>query len=92
MKTANKDLKAARGELASADFAAVVEVVSRNVSAFWLEGTPRTTLRCLMHYTIPTGPPVRTPPHNLKGEEADWVGKQLQAEVESGQLERGNSE
>ena len=45
-----------------------------------------------MHDTIPTGPPVRTPPHNLKGEEAEWVDKQLQAEVDSGQLERGNSE
>ena len=45
-----------------------------------------------MHDTIPTGPPVRTPPHNLKGEEAEWVDKQLQSEVETGQLERGNSE
>ena len=45
-----------------------------------------------MHDTIPTGPPVRTPPHHLKGEEADWVDAQLQSEVESGQLIRGNSE
>ena len=45
-----------------------------------------------MHDTIPTGPPVRTPPHHLKGEEADWVDAQLQSEVESGQLVRGNSE
>ena len=78
--------------LLSADFAAVAEVIGRKVSAFWLEGTPRTTLPCLMHDTIPTGPPVRTPPHHLKGEEAEWVDKQLQAEVKSGQLERGNSE
>ena len=28
----------------------------------------------------------------LKGEEADWVDEQLQAEVDSGQLARGNSE
>ncbi len=45
-----------------------------------------------MHDTIPTGAPVRTPPHHLRGEEAQWVDEQLQKEVESGQLERGNSE
>ena len=35
---------------------------------------------------------MRTPPHRLKGEEAEWVDQQLQSEVESGQLERGSSE
>ena len=45
-----------------------------------------------MHDIIPTGPPVRTPPHHLKGEEAQWVDEQLQKEVETGQLERGHSE
>ena len=74
------------------DIALMREVVWRKAAAFWLEGTPRTTLRHLMHDTIPTGPPVRTPPHHLKGEEADWVDAQLQSEVESGQLIRGNSE
>jgi hypothetical protein len=92
LEKANTALKAARSELSSADFAAVAEVIGRKISAFWLEGSPRTTLRYLMHDTIPTGPPVRTPPHKLKGEEAEWVDKQLQAEVDSGQLERGNSE
>ena len=81
-----------RTELTAAEYAAIKEVISRKIAAFWIEGTPRTTLRHLMHDTIPTGPPVRTPPHNLKGEEAEWVDKQLQSEVETGQLERGNSE
>ena len=45
-----------------------------------------------MHDTIPTSPLVWTPPHHLKGEEADWGDAQLQAEVETGQLVRGNSE
>ena len=75
-----------------ADFAAIQEVLRRKAAAFWLEGTPRTTLRHLLHDTIPTGPPVRTPPHHLKGEEAAWVDDQLQAEVGNGLLERGNSE
>ena len=44
-----------------------------------------------MHDTIPKGPPVRQPPHNLRGEEEEWVDQQLQKEVDSGQLERGNS-
>ena len=81
-----------REGLTPADVAAVKEVVGRKCAAFWTEGSPRTTLRHLYHDTIPTGPPVRTPPHRLKGEEAEWVDQQLQSEVESGQLERGNSE
>ena len=67
-------------------------MLRRKAAAFWIEETPRTTLRHLLHDTIPTGPPVRTPPHHLKGEEAAWVDDQLQAEVKSGQLDRGNSE
>ena len=74
------------------DMAACREVLWRNAGAFWIEDTPRTALRYLQHDTIPTGPPVRTPPHRLKGEEADWVDSQLQKEVISGQLIRGNSE
>ena len=79
-----------RTDMSEPDRAAVRDVLHRKAAAFWLEGTPRTVLRHLMHDTIPTGPPVRTPPHNLKGDEAQWVDEQLQKEVESGQLERGN--
>merc|ERR1711884_588005 len=78
--------------LSPEDIAALREVISRKAGAFWIEGTPRTTLRYLLHDTIPTGPPCRTPPHRLKGEEAEWVDAQLQADVQRGQLIRGNSE
>ena len=81
-----------RTDMSEPDRAAVRDVLHTKAAAFWLEGTPRTVLRHLMHDTIPTGPPVRPPPHNLKGDEAQWVDEQLQKEVESGQLERGNSE
>ncbi len=67
------------------DLAAVKDVINRKAAAFWAEGSPRTTLVHFYHNTIPTGPPVRTPPHSLKGEEAEWVDQQLQSEVESGQ-------
>ena len=77
--------------MTAADRAVFDEVLWTKAAAFWIEGTPRTVLRHLKHDTIPTGPPVRTPPHNLRGEEAQWVDEQLQKEVESGQLERGNS-
>ena len=91
-----KGLKLAPGDeregLTQEDMEAAREVLTRKAAAFWLERTHRTTLRHLYHDTIPTGPPVRTPPHRLKGEEAEWVDQQLQAEVESGQLDRGNSE
>mgnify|MGYP003297504747 CR=1 FL=1 len=84
--------KSTRTDLTVEDRVLMAEVIGTKAAAFWLEGTPRTLLRHLMHDTIPTGPPVRTPPHNLRGEEAQWVDDQLQKEVESGQLERGNSE
>ena len=78
--------KSERMDMSKADRAAVADVLHEKAAAFWLEGTPRTVLRHLMHDTIPTGPPVRTPPHNLRGDEAQWVDEQLQNEVESGQL------
>ena len=81
-----------RQDLTVADRAAIVEVLTRKAAAFWVEGSARTALRHLLHDTIPTGPPCRTPPHRLRGEEADWVDEQLQKEVLTGQLERGNSE
>ena len=78
-------------DLTEDDMDAIREVVRRKASVFWIEGTPRTTLLHLRHDTRPTGPPVRTPPHNLKAEEADFVDEQLEKEVKTGQLERGNS-
>ena len=73
------------------DMNAVREVIRRKASVFWIEGSPRTTLLHLRRDTRPTGPAVRTPPHNLKAEEADFVDEQLEKEVRTGQLERGNS-
>ena len=56
---------AEREDMTAADVAAVREVLLRKAGAFWVEGTPRTALRYLLHDTIPTGPPCRTPPHRL---------------------------
>ena len=77
--------------LSSEDIAAVREVIYRKAAAFWKEGTPRTTVRFFLHDTIPTGPPVRLPPHSLKGESAQWVDSKLQDEVDRGQMVRGSS-
>ena len=82
----------ARPGLTQHDVAAIIEVLRRKAGAFWIEGEPRTALKYILHDTIPTGPPCRTPPHRLKGEEADWVDEQLQKDVIRGQLVRGNSE
>ena len=56
-----------------------------------MEGSPRTTVRFVQHDTVPVGPPVKLPPHNLKGEAAQWVDEKLEDEVRRGQLERGAS-
>ena len=68
-----------RTDLTSDDFKAVREVLTRKTGAFWINepGVPRTTLRHLLHDTIPIGPPCRTPPHRRRGEEADWIDQQL---------------
>ena len=50
------------------DVNAVREVVRRKASVFWIERSPRATLLHLQHDAKPTGPPVRTPPHNLKAD------------------------
>jgi hypothetical protein len=77
--------------LSKADKELCVDVFTRKAAAFHLEGTPRTTVRKVLHDCIPTGPPTRTPPHNLKGTDAQWTADQLEEQVKTGQLVRGNS-
>ena len=77
--------------LTQEDIKVIVEMVRRKAAAFWVPGTPRTTVLYFMHDVIPTGPPCRLPPHNLKGAEAQWVDDKLQEEVDRGQCVRGNS-
>ena len=73
------------------DLAACRDVLSRKAAAFWIEGTPRTTVRNVEHDCVPTGPPVSLQPHSLKGEAAAWVDERLEEEVQRGQLIRGSS-
>ena len=72
----------AKPHLSQQDIEAIIEMVKRKAAAFWIEGTPRTTVRYFQHDTIPTGPPCRLPPHNLKGEQAEWVDQKLDEEVQ----------
>ena len=65
-------------ELTHEEVLAAREVFWRKAAAFWVDGTPRTTVRFVLHDTVPTGPPVRLPPHNLKGEAAEWVDGKLE--------------
>ena len=55
-----EDWKTRHPDLTEADAAAAREVLRRKAGAFWIEGTPRTTVRFVQHDTVPTGPPVRT--------------------------------
>ena len=86
-----KDWRERHPELSEHDVAAAREVFARKAAGMWLDGTPRTTVRHVQHDTIPTGPPSRVPPHNLRGEPAEWIDQKLEDEVQRGQLERGNS-
>ena len=84
------DAKDKRPEMNEDDLAACREVLSRKAGGFWLEGSPRTTVRNVLHDCVPTGPPVSSQPHNLKGEAASCDEK-LEEEVQRGQLVRGSS-
>ena len=70
-----------RPDLREEDVAACHEVLRRKAAAFWMEGELRTTARWVLHDTVPTGPLVKVPPHNLKGESAAWVDEKLEEEV-----------
>ena len=49
-------------------------------------------LQCVSsHDCIPTGPPVSSQPHSLRGEAAQWVDDRLEEECQRGQLVRGSS-
>ena len=80
-----------RPGLTEADVAAIREVVRRKAAGFWVEGTTRTTLRKFAHDCIPTGPPVSSQPHSLRGEAAQWFDDRLEEECQRGQLVRGSS-
>ena len=59
-----------RPGLTEADVSAIKEVVRRKAAGFWAEDTTRTTVRKFAHDCIPTGPPVSSQPHSLRGESA----------------------
>ena len=80
-----------RPGLTDADIAAVREVIRRKAAGFWVEDTTRTTVRKFAHDCIPTGPPVSSQPHSLRGESAQWVDDKLEEECKRGQLIRGSS-
>ena len=48
-------------------------------------------MRKFAHDCIPTGPPVSSQPHSLRGEAAQWVDDRLEEECQRGQLVRGSS-
>ena len=85
------DKRDSKGWLNDQEFAACREVLHRKAAAFWVPQTLRTTVRHVQHDTIPTGPPVKTPPHRLSPEAAEWIDKKIEEEVARGQLVRGNS-
>ena len=82
------DAKEKRPYMSADDLAACREVLARKSGGFWL---PRTTVRNVLHDCVPTGPPVSSQPHHLKGESAAWVDEKLEEEVQRGQLVRGSS-
>ena len=76
------------GHLSPVDVDLCREVIARKASAFWIDGSARTTVRGV---AVPTGPPVSSQPMHLKGESAEWVDQKLEEEVHRGQLVRGTS-
>ena len=72
-----KDALEKRPGMSEQDILACREVLYRKSGGFWLEGSPRTTVRNVLHDCVPTGPPISQQPHNLKGEAAAWVDEKF---------------
>ena len=62
------------------------EVLYLKSGGFWLQLSPRTTVRNVLHDCAPTGPPISQQPHNLKGEAAARVDEKLEEEVQRRQF------
>ena len=77
--------------LSAASLVAVKEVIERKAASFWLEGTPRTTVKGFVHDVLTKGPPVRGAPMRLKGQQLQDTEDGIQGDLVRGQLERGNS-
>ena len=45
----------------------------------------------MQHDVVPSGPPVKTPPHRLSPEQAQWIDDTVNEEVARAQLVRGSS-
>jgi hypothetical protein len=76
--------------LCPADRDLLTEGMRRCRSAFWIENTPRTVLRCFRHDVETVGAPVRQPPYRLKGPEQDALEACVRDDLKSGQLVRGD--
>ena len=67
-------------------------VVGRCRSGFWLEGSPRSVVKCFLHDVETTGPPVRQAPYRLKGLDAAYLEKRISDDLARGQLVEGGGD
>ena len=72
--------------LSKADHQALTTWVRRKAGAFWVRGSPRTTVRGILHDCLTRGPPVRGPPIRLKGADLQDVEDGILKDLERGQL------
>ena len=78
-------------ELSAEEFELARDLVKRKAGAFWVEQTPRTTLRGFEHDVITVGPPVRGPRIRLNEADRAFVADEVRKEEVRGHVIRGNS-
>ena len=78
--------------LAVADRGVLKQAMERCSGAFWIEGSPRTTLKCFEHDVDVTGLPVRQAPYRLKGQDQEALERCVAEDLRSGQLLPGEGD
>ena len=68
------------------------QAMERCSGAFWVEGSPRTVLKCFDHDVDVTGLPVRQAPYRLKGQDQDALERCVAEDVLGGQLVPGEGD
>jgi len=76
--------------LGDADLDLLRHFVARCSSAFWLDETPHTQVKCFEHDIELTGKVPRQAPYRLKGQDAEGLDKCIQEDVKRGQLIEGD--
>ena len=77
--------------LSEADRNVLRSLVWRKAEAFWMDESERTCMRGFMHDVVTSGLPIRGHPIRLRGEDGEFVRREMEEGVRQGLYVRGTS-